>query len=250
MCLTRRRLLKQDDWTDWQDSEYLQLNQYDSQRIFSDPVAVDKDDAVIHLVWTYNVKALDGHTKARCVCDGSSHLGSVQVLNKTYANCVDQTSSRLFYAIAATENLVVYGADVCNTFAEAPPPKQGFYVRPDRAFHEWWENHKGQPPIPAGHVIPVLSAMQGHPESPPMWEKYADAILCELGLMPMVHEPCLYLGTINGTRIVFMHQVDDFAIAAPDQCTTDILLDMLDDRLTMPVKQQGLLNMYNGIDVL
>jgi hypothetical protein len=47
-----------------------------------------------------------------------------------------------------------------------------------------------------------------------------------------------------------MRQVDDFAIAAPDQCTADILLDMLDDRLTMPVKRQGLLDMYNGIDVL
>jgi hypothetical protein len=28
MKLTRGRLLKQDDWNDWQDSEYLQLNQY------------------------------------------------------------------------------------------------------------------------------------------------------------------------------------------------------------------------------
>jgi len=75
----------------------------------------------VHLVWTYNVKALDGRKKARCVCDGSSRSGSVQVLDETYANCVDQTSSRLFYAIAATENLLV-----CNAFAEAPPPKQGF----------------------------------------------------------------------------------------------------------------------------
>ncbi len=30
MRLTRGCLLKQDDWTDWQDYEYLQLNQYDS----------------------------------------------------------------------------------------------------------------------------------------------------------------------------------------------------------------------------
>ncbi len=135
MRLTRGCLLKQDDWTDWQDYKYLQLNQYDSQGMFGDPVTVDKDDAVFHLVWTYNVKALDGRKKARCVCDGSSHSGSVQVLNKTYANCVDQTSLCLFYAIATAENLVVYGADVCNVFEEAPPPKQGFYVRPDRAFH-------------------------------------------------------------------------------------------------------------------
>jgi hypothetical protein len=167
--------------------------------MFCDPIAVDKDDAVFHLVWTYNVKARDGHKRARCVCDGSSRLGSVQVLNKTYTNCVDQTSLRLFYAIAATENLVVYGADVFNAFAEAPPPKQGFYVRPDRAFRKWWENHKGQPPIPAGHVVPVLSAMQGHPESPCLWEKHPDAILRELSLTPTVHEPCLYSGTINRT---------------------------------------------------
>ena len=95
---------------------------------------------------------------------------SVQILDKTYANCVDQTSSRLFYAIAATENMLIFGSDASNAFAEAPPPKQGFFVRPDRAFHEWWVNHKKRPPIPDGHVIPVLSAMQGHPESPRLWE--------------------------------------------------------------------------------
>jgi hypothetical protein len=236
MRITRGRLLKQVDWTDWQDSEYLQLDQYDKQTMFGDPIAVDKDDAVFHLVWTYNIKALNGCKKARCVCDGSSRSGSVQVLDKTYANCVDQTSSRLFYAIAAAENLVVYGADVCNAFAEAPPPKQGFYVRPDRAFNEWWVNHKKRPPIPDGHVIPVLSAMQGQPESPRLWEKHADQILQELGLMPTVHKPCLYSSTINGNRIIFKRQVDDFAIAAPDPQTADILLDMLGNKLTMPVK--------------
>ncbi len=72
MQFTRGRLLKQVDWTDWQDLEYLQLDQYDKQTMFGDPIAVDKDDAVFHLVWTYNIKALDGRKKARCVCDGSS----------------------------------------------------------------------------------------------------------------------------------------------------------------------------------
>ncbi len=64
MQLTRGRLLKQVDWLDWQDSEYLQLDQYDKQTMFGDPIAMDKDDAVFHLVWTYNVKALDGRKKA------------------------------------------------------------------------------------------------------------------------------------------------------------------------------------------
>ena len=124
MKLTRGKLLCQDDWSDWQESEYLQLDQYDSQGMFGDPVAVEADDAIFHLVWTYAIKALDRWKKARCVCDGSTRSGSVQVLDKTYANCVDQTSSRLFYAIAAAENLLIFGSDVSNAFAKAPPPKQ------------------------------------------------------------------------------------------------------------------------------
>jgi len=126
MKLTRGKLLQQNDWTDWQDSEYLQLNQYDARGMFGTPV-VEKD-AIFHLVWTYAIKAVDGCKKARCVCDGSTRSGMVHVLAEIYANCVDQTSARLFYAVAAAENLLVYGADVSNAFAEAPPPKQGFFI--------------------------------------------------------------------------------------------------------------------------
>ena len=34
MKLNRGKLLQQDDWLGWQESEYLQLNQYDSQGMF------------------------------------------------------------------------------------------------------------------------------------------------------------------------------------------------------------------------
>jgi hypothetical protein len=78
--------------------------------------------------------------------------------------------------------------------------------------------------------------MQGHPESPRLWEKHADAILRDIGLTLTVHEPCLYTGTINHNRVIFMRQVDDFAIAAPDVRTADILMDMLDDHLQIPIE--------------
>ena len=148
--------------------------------MFGEPTAAASDDATFHLVWTYNIKAADGRKKARCVCDGSTRSGHVKILDETYANCVDQTSARLFYAVAAAENLLIYGADVTNAFAEAPPPKQGFYIRPDKAFTDWWTNHMKRPPIPPGHVIPINSAMQGHPESPRLWEKHADSILRDI----------------------------------------------------------------------
>jgi hypothetical protein len=91
--------------------------------------------------------------------------------------------------------------------------------------------------------------MPGHPESPRLWEKHADAILRECGLVPTVHEPCLYSGVVNGERVIFKRQVDDFAVAAPSELTATVLLDMIDDRLTIPMKRQGYLDMYNGIDV-
>jgi hypothetical protein len=43
--------------------------------------------------------------------------------------------------------------------------------------------------------------------------------------------------------------VDDFAIAAPDERTANILLDKIDDELFIPMKCQGYLDMYNGIGV-
>ena len=74
-------------------------------------------------------------------------------------------ASQLFYSILAAENLLVFGADVSNAFSKAPPPKQGFYIQPGRAFEEWW-TARGFTPLEPGQVIPVMQAMQGHPESP------------------------------------------------------------------------------------
>ena len=128
MRLTRGKLTLQDDLPDWQHLEYLQLDQYDKQGMFGVPVPMKEEDAIFHLVWTYAIKAVDGCKKARCVCDGSTRSGMVRVLDETYTNCVDQTSSRLFYAVSAAENLLIFSADVSNAFAKAPPPKQGFFI--------------------------------------------------------------------------------------------------------------------------
>jgi hypothetical protein len=88
MKLTRRNILQQQDWSDWQNVEYLQLNQYEDQWMFGQPVAVNEDDAIFHLVWTYSVKAVDGRKKACCICDGSTRSGQVRVLAETHANAL------------------------------------------------------------------------------------------------------------------------------------------------------------------
>jgi hypothetical protein len=92
--------------------------------------------------------------------------------------------------------------------------------------------------------------MQGHPASPWLWEKHADAILTECGLVATIHKPCLYSGSIQGKRVILKQQVDNFAIAALDKQTVNILIDMINDKLMIPMKRQGYIDMYNGINVL
>jgi hypothetical protein len=247
--LTRRILLQQDDWTDSEQSEWKQLDQYEQQFMFGTPCPMQKHDAVFNLIWSYSVKVEDGRKKARCTCDGSTRGGAVRVLDYTHANSIDQTGSRIFYALSAVENYLVFGSDVSNAFGEAPPPKQGFFIRPDKAFHGWWAS-KGRPPIPDGYVVPVQAAMQGHPESPRLWEKHIDKILRgKLRFKPTIHEPCLYCGVFDGQRVIFKRQVDDFAIGAKTESIANKIFDILDSSLRMPMRRQGLIVMYNGLDI-
>eukprot|EP00804_Cyclotella_cryptica_P017245 CCRYP_016804-RA/>CCRYP_016804-RA protein AED:0.21 eAED:0.21 QI:0/0/0/1/1/1/3/0/813 len=163
--------------------------------------------------------------------------------------CVDQTASRIFYALAAAEGLLVFGSDVSNAFGKAPPPKQGFYIRPDKAFCEWWMA-RGRGVIPEDFVIPVLAAMQGHPESPRLWEKHIDKILEMLHFVATVHEPCPYRGVVDSQHVIFKRQVDDFAVAMTSKHIANLIFDAIDNKLSMWIKRQGLLTLYKDIDIL
>eukprot|EP00804_Cyclotella_cryptica_P013246 CCRYP_007032-RA/>CCRYP_007032-RA protein AED:0.39 eAED:0.39 QI:0/0/0/0.5/1/1/2/0/451 len=227
------------------------LNRHDFTGIFLGYTAMDDNmrSNVFHLVWTYTIKELDKRKKARCACDGSTRGGKVRVLDHTYANCVDHTTSRMFYAILAAENMLIFGADVCDAFSEAPAPKQGFYIQPGRTFCEWWV-YLGDPPIKEGYVIPVKRAMQGHPESPRLWEKWCDKMIQHHQFKPTMHEPCLYKGVWHGKTCYFKRQVDDFEFATSSITLATSFYDAIEDHLTMPIKRQGLVSLFNGVDVL
>jgi hypothetical protein len=128
--------------------------------MFGAPHIPTDKDSIFYLVWTYTIKALDGQKKAWCVCDDSSQAGLACILDEVYANCVDQTGSRLFYTIAAGKNLLILGADVTNAFVEAPLQKQGVFIYPNQAFLDWWVHHKKNPTPPARrcHSNPIRNA--------------------------------------------------------------------------------------------
>ena len=71
-----------------------------------------------------------------------------------------------------------------------------------------------------------------------------------LNFKPTTHEPCLYSGYLRGHKCYFKRQVDDFELAAPDPETANEFYDAVDDFLTMQIKRQGIVKLFNGVDVL
>jgi len=144
--LTRAFLRKQSDWMDWSVSEYKQLNQYHAQSMFGNPVKPPRSCNILPLIWTYLIKS-NGSKKARCVCNGSpSYSGSVTMAH-TYAEALDQSGARTFWANAVLHNCTAFGADATNAFAEAPPSTAPLYTTIDKQYESWWEDVLKQPPI-------------------------------------------------------------------------------------------------------
>jgi len=69
----------------------------------------------------------------------------------------------------------------------------------------------------------------------------------ELGFCSTTHECNLYCGEIDGKLILVCHQVNDFAIAAKDPKTVDLLISKINAQVTM--QNKGLGTCYNGIDL-
>ena len=246
--LTRRYLKQCDDWEEWKDSEAKQLNQYHQQGMFSNPQPKPNQANILYLLWTYLLKK-NGVKKARCCCNGNPGRQGSITLDHTYAACVEQPAQRVFWAITALKNYIAVGADASNAFAEAPPPKAPLYVYVDQPFREWWQA-SGKGVIPKGHVLKVNHAIQGHPEAPRLWSNFIDDIIQnKLGLKPTTHEPCLYRGYHKGKEVIFLRQVDDFAISAADETTCNEIIDKLDKHLKEPIKNEGIISSFNGTEV-
>ena len=248
---TRKELQQRDDWNEWIMSEWKQLNQYEDQQMFDEPSEIPKGSNILSLLWVYLIK-LCGTKKSRCVCNGSQRMRGTVTLGETYAQSLEQTAARIFWAIVAILNLIAIGADASNAFAEAPPPVAPLFVRVDNQYREWWTKCKKRPPIPYGYGLRVKRALQGHPESPRLWANLIDSIIQKLGLHPCVHEPCLYYGeTIDGKnmKVLFLRQVDDFAVACMNKADAETIISKINECMSIQIKVLGVIDRFNGMDV-
>ena len=144
-------------------------------------------------------------------------------------------------------------ADASNAFSEEPPPQDPLFVIVDQQYRDWYaDRFPNEPPIPIGHVLPVQGALQGHPESPRLWAQLIDKIILKLNLKPCTHEPCLYYTdnyNNSGKKVLFIRQVDDFAVSCEDEATAKQVIADINSKMTIDVKQLGQIDRFNGVGV-
>ena len=246
--LTRKKLKNGNQWDLWQLSEYKQLQQYEDQHTFGIPCPLPPNANCLSLLWVYTIKD-DGTLKARCVCNGQPSNKNTVIFGYTYAKALDQVGAKIFWASCALKNMIVRGADASNAFAEADSPKIPLFVRIDAPFRDWWKS-KGRGDIPLHYVLPVKRALQGHPEAPRAWATKIDSILQrKLGLKPTTHENCLYYGIHKGKEILFLRQVDDFAVGCSDDSICKDIIRLIDNEMTIQIKDLGIVDRFNGLDI-
>ncbi len=251
---TRRKLKTLDTWDLWNSAERTQLDQFHTLGMYGTPCKPPPGAIVLSPHWQYRIKT-SGKRRSRNCCDGSPRAApKLHAMAETYASCVEQPIGRLFLALSAALNYVIYGGDARDAFAHSPAPKIPTFIRIDDAFADWYQAKFGKP-IDRRHVLPIQHALQGHPEAARLWEEHITSILHDLGFRSTTHERNIYIAHLDGTPILLLRQVDDFALASPDPAIATTIFDAIGKKLQLPgetsppFEQLGLMSSFNGVDV-
>ena len=71
----------------------------------------------------------------------------------------------------------------------------------------------------------------------------------KFNLKPTTHEGCLYRGIYKNEEVLFLRQVDNFAVATKHESTATSLITEIDSHMTIQIKDLGLLTRYNGVNI-
>jgi len=152
----------------------------------------------------------------------------------------------------------VYGGDAQDAYAHSPPPETPTFVSIDDAHTDWYE-HRFKKKLDCPQVLPMLHALQGHPESGKLLEKYITGILqsSKLKFQSTTHDCSIHSATIFGHKVLLLRQVDHFALFCPAETIACDSCGKIGTRLQLPSASEseppfkclGELQDFNGIDL-
>jgi hypothetical protein len=139
---------------------------------------------------------------------------------------------RLFFALRALENKIIYGVDISNDFT--------------KLLHLRRYSTCGLTASLSTRELHTWESLPYHTDTPNLLV-YANVQV--LGFVPTTHEPCIYRGKVNDSSFIFLCQVDDFAVALNGPAIYKNICDLFDARLNEPIKRLCLLRLYNGTNI-
>ncbi|KAI2496066.1 retrotransposon [Fragilaria crotonensis] len=244
---TRRKLRRLPNWPEWQAAEFKQLDSMEKQNMYGTPTFPPPDAIILRQHWNYAIKG-DGTRKARNCCDGSPRAAPQLKLANTYSSCIEQPCMRMFFALCVHEGFVCLKVDATNAYANSPPPDQPTFVRIDDQYADWYQHRFGTP-VSRDMVLPVQHALQGHPESGALWEKFVNSVIARHGFTSTTHERSIYHGSFHGHRMLICRQVDDLAIGCSNVDAIRLLVKTICTEDGIDLRDEGILSSFNGVDV-
>ena len=205
--------------------------------------------------WQCRIK-VNGKRRSRLFCDGSPRAApEVHSTTNTCASCLEHPVFMLFIALCTADDLTICGGDAKDAFAHQHGPSMPTFMKLDDAFRDWHKERKGVW-LDKDLVLPVLRALQGHPEAARLWEEHISAILEKVGFKDTMHEKNIHTGKFCGEKALSLRQVDDFALGCHQESAAKSVHAEIGTKLALhneaeaPFEHLGLVDSFDGCDVL
>lgn len=168
--------------------------------------------------WVYALKRNQDGTvakfKARWVAKGYSQRKGVDFY-ETYAPVTKLATLRTFLTIAAQDDLDLFQGDFKTAFLTASLVETVYMDQPTG----YEQQGSGQRKL----VAHLLKAIYGLKQASTAFYDRASTFFATLGLHPTEADSCLFVGSINGRRLMLILYVDDFIIAGSKEDVTAIM---------------------------
>ena len=176
----------------------------------SDPVtSFPKGATVLPTKLVFKLKKLPSGQvdkfKVRCTTRGDMDRTFYEEA-ETFAPTPQLTTFRLFLALCLIHQLMPYHYDVSQAFLQAPIPEdERYFIRFPKGYTH-----------PKGYIGAYMKmALYGHRTSGRLWAETAHAFITDRfpSLIRSTYDECLYLGEVQGEKLMVQIYVDDFLVA-------------------------------------
>jgi hypothetical protein len=249
---TRRTCLKAPHRASWIDAEFAQLDKHQSYGMYGAPVprkAVPSSARIVRLIWQYSQKGNCIFKTRKCM-NGKQLTRMGLTFEHTYSACMEPHCLRMVVAIAAIFGFLIEDGDVVNAYAHADAEGPTIYLVVEDVFQSWYQA-RFRVTLPLGSCVPLLKAMQGHPEAGNLWSKHFDAsCAAPLGLVPAFTKPTMYRrdDTLYSGPTLMLRQVDDILCGASATSDRDAVLNGIASRVTF-VRSKALTTLFYATDI-